>query len=112
MYEFHTTQEATGTQPGETFDLDYSLLTSLPVPKNIRLQIGVAGYEQRQTTAKTGPTITSNLSNERYAVNAFGFASNLAFPRKVSLGLKFFKEFADRSTFQGFSAQLSGSLSF
>jgi len=113
MYEFHTTQEGTGIHPGETFDLDYSLVESLPVPKDFQLQIGVAGYEQRQTNAKTGPTITPDLSNERYAVNALGFASNLAFPRrKVSLGLKFFKEFADRSTFQGFSLQFSGSLSF
>lgn len=113
MYEFHTIQEGTGIHPGETFDLDYSLMGSLPVPKTFQLQIGVDGYEQRQTTAKTGPTITADLSKERYAVNAIGLASNLAFPgRKLSLGLKFFKEFADRSTFQGFSLQLSGSLSF
>lgn len=113
MYEFHTTQEGTGVHPGETFDLDYSLMQSLPVPKDLQLQIGVAGYEQRQTTAKTGPTITPDLSKERYAVNALGFAANLAFPsRKLNLGLKFFKEFADRSTFQGFSVQFSGSLSF
>ena len=113
MYEFHTTQEGTGIHAGETFDLDYSLMQSLPVPKDFQLQIGVAGYEQRQTTAKTGPTITPDLSKERYAVNALGFAANLAFPsRKLSLGLKFFKEFADRSTFQGFSVQFSGSLSF
>jgi hypothetical protein len=113
MYEFHTTQEETGIHPGETFDLDYSLMEALPVPKDFQLQIGVAGYEQRQTTAKTGPTISPDLSKERYAVNALGFASNLAFPRrKLSLGLKFFKEFADRSTFQGFSLQFSGSLSF
>jgi len=113
MYEFHTTQEGTGIHPGETFDLDYSLVESVSVSKSFQLQIGAAGYEQRQTTAKTGPTINPDLSKERYAVNAFGFTSNLIFPRrKVSLGLKFFKEFADRSTFQGFSLQFSGSLSF
>lgn len=113
MYEFHTTQEATGIHPGETFDLDYSLMGSLPVPKNFRLQIGFAGYEARQTTAKTGPTITPAVSRERYAINAVGFASTLALPRrKLSLGVKFFKEFADRSTFQGFSLQFSGSVGF
>ena len=113
MYEFHTTQEETGIHPGDTFDLDYSLMESLPVSKDFQLQIGITGYEQHQTTAKTGPTITPDLSKERYRVNALGFASNMAFPRrKLSLGLKFFKEFADRSTFQGFSLQLSGSLSF
>src|SRR5207253_7792843 len=26
MYEFHTTQEGTGVHPGDTFDLDYSLM--------------------------------------------------------------------------------------
>ena len=29
MYEFHTTQEGTGIHPGETFNLDYSLMGSL-----------------------------------------------------------------------------------
>ena len=29
MYEFHTTQEATGVHPGQNLDLDYSLVTSL-----------------------------------------------------------------------------------
>ena len=113
MYEFHTTQEGTGIQPGQTFDLDYSFLGSLPSPKNVQLQIGLTGYEQRQTTAKTGPGISLAVSEERYAVNALGFAVTSAFPQhKVSLGLKYFKEFSDRSTFQGYSVQLSGSISF
>ncbi len=113
MYEFHTTQEGTGIQPGETFDLDYSLVRTLPLRKTLHLQIGVAGYEQRQTTAKTGPTISATASQERYAVNALGFALNSAFPNhKVNLGVKYFKEFYDRSTFQGYSVQFSGSISF
>jgi hypothetical protein len=113
MYEFHTTQEDTAIHPGETFDLDYSLMRSLAVPENPRLQIGVVGYEQRQTTARTGPTISSAESKDRYSINAFGFAVNSAFPkRKASLGLKYFKEFLNRSTFQGYSLQVSGSLSF
>ena len=38
---------------------------------------------------------------------------NSAFPkRKASLGFKYFKEFSNRSTFQGYSLQLSGSISF
>ena len=113
MYEFHTTQQGTGIHPGETFDLDYSFLGSLPAPKDAQLQIGLVGYEQRQTTAKTGPTISLVTSEERYAVNALGFAVNSAFPKhKASLGLKYFKEFANRSTFQGYSVQFSGSISF
>ena len=113
MNEFHTTQEDTGIHPGETFDLDYSLTGAIPVSRSSQLQIGVAGYEARQTTDKTGPTITPEQSEERYRINAIGFASNLAFPtRKTSVGLKFFDEFADRSTYQGFSLQFSGSISF
>jgi hypothetical protein len=113
MYEFHTTQEDTGIHPGDTFDLDYSFLSSIPSPKDVLLQIGLVGYEQRQTTAKTGPTISLAASEERYAVNALGFAVNSAFPKhKASLGFKYFKEFSNRSTFQGYSLQFSGSISF
>lgn len=113
MYEFHTTQEGTGTHPGQTFDLDYSLTKALAFSKALMLQIGFAGYEQRQTTATTGPAITSEGTTERYAVNAIGVASNLTFPnRKVNLGFKFFEEFANRSTFQGYSLQFSGSVKF
>ena len=113
MYEFHTIQEGTGIHPGQNFDLDYSFLGSLPAPKDVQLQIGLVGYEQRQTTAKTGPNISGVASDERYAVNALGFAVTSAFPKhKASLGFKYFKEFSNRSTFQGYSVQLSGSISF
>ena len=113
MYEFHTTQEGAGTHPGQTFDLDYSLVRAVPVSKSVQLQIGIVGYEQRQTTATTGPAITAAASTERYAVNSLGFAVNSAFPKhKASLGLKYFKEFMDRSTFQGYSVQFSASISF
>ncbi len=113
MYELHTTQEGTGTHPGETFDLDYSLMRSFAFSKSASLQIGAVGYEQRQTTATRGPAVPPDESATRYAVNAFGVASNVTFlKRKINLGLKFFEEFANRSTFQGFSLQASGSISF
>jgi hypothetical protein len=113
MYEFHTTQQGTGIHPGETFDLDYSIMGSLPRPKSFQLQTGVVGYEQRQTTDKTGPMISEAASKERYVVNALGFAVNSTFPnKKATVGLKYFKEFANRSTFQGYSVQISGSISF
>src|SRR5215472_5946363 len=113
MYEFHTTQEATGTHPGQTFDLDYSLTRAFIFTKAPALQIGLAGYEQRQTTATTGPAIMPEETTERYAVNALGVASNVTFSkRKINLGLKFFEEFANRSTFQGYSLQFSGSVRF
>ncbi len=113
MYEFHTTQEGTGVHPGDTFDLDYSMMGSLWRGPGLALQLGVAGYEARQTTAKTGPDITPVVSAERYAINAFGFALMAAFPkRKASLGFRYFKEFADRATYEGYSAQVFGAISF
>ena len=111
MYELHTTQEGTGIHPGDTFDLDYSLMGSLPVSQDVQLQMGVVGYVQRQTTAKIGPTVSESASEERYAVNAIGLGVNAAFLKhRASVGLKYFKEFANRSTFQGYSLQLSGSI--
>jgi len=113
MYEFHTTQEGTGVHPGDTFDLDYSLMGTIVRTEAIRLQFGLAGYEARQITAKTGPGITSTMSDERYAVNALGCAVNVAFPKqRANATLKFFDEFADRSTFQGYSFQVAGAISF
>jgi hypothetical protein len=113
LYEFHTTQEGTGIHPGDTFDLDYSMMGSLPVPGDVPVQIGVVGYEQRQTTAKTGPSVSFAASQERYAINSLGFAVTSAFPKRgASLGLKYFKEFLNRSSFQGYSLQISGSISF
>jgi len=113
MYEFHTTQEATGTHPGQTFDLDYSVTRTFTFTNAPALQIGLVGYEQRQTTATTGPVITPEETTERYAVNALGGASNVTFSkRKITLGFKLFEEFANRSTFQGYSLQFSGSVKF
>ena len=114
LYEFHTIQEGTGTHPGDTFDLDYSVARTFSFRnRSTRLQIGVAGYEMHQTTAKTGPAITLDQSRERYAVNAIGFASSVALPRRnFNLTMKFFKEFANRATFQGYSLQVSGGMSF
>jgi hypothetical protein len=113
MYEFHTTQEGTGVHPGETFDLDYSMLGSLRRTSTVALQVGVVGYEARQTTAKTGPGITPEISTERYAINAIGFGLIAGFPkRKASVGFRYFKEFADRATYQGYSAQVFGGIHF
>jgi hypothetical protein len=113
MYEFHTTQEGTGIHPGDTLDLDWSFVGTVLSHKNFQLQTGPAGYEARQVTAKTGPTISAEGSKERYAVNSIGFAANSAFPKhRTSLGVKYFKEFSNRSTYQGYSVQVSGAISF
>ena len=114
LYEFHTTQEGTGTRPGDTFNVDYSVMHTLrPSRGTWTLQVGFAGYEQRQTTARTGPSIPPEQSEERYVVHAVGLASTAAFPeQRMSVGVRFFKEFASRATFEGFSLQVSGALAF
>jgi hypothetical protein len=111
VYEFHTTQQGTGTHPGQNINLDFSLMGALPPLQNVALQAGVVGYLQRQTTAKTGPTISAQASADRYAVNGIGVALNSAFvQQRASLGLRLFKEFSNRSTYQGYSVQFSGSI--
>ena len=113
MYEFHTVQKGTDIHPGETLDLDYSVTRVFPVSRDLRLQIGLVGYEQLQTTNKTGPTITPAQGAAHYQVNSLGFASNMSLPaRKVSLGFKYFREFSNKATFQGYSVQISGVVSF
>jgi hypothetical protein len=112
MYEFHTVQEGTGVHPGETLDLDYSLMYSLVHTRRFQLQGGLAGYEQRQTTAKTGPGISLTASQERYVINGFGFTVLGVLPKWASVGLKYFREFANRATFQGSSLQVVASISF
>lgn len=112
MYEVHTDQKGTGIHPGQNLDLDYSVTHSWLLGNESRLQLGLAGYNQWQTTDKTGPGITPAQAAAHYKVNALGFASNFSLPRKVNLGFKYFKEFSNKSTFQGYSVQFSGSISF
>src|SRR3954451_8978606 len=113
MYEFHGTQQGTDIHPGQNINLDYSATQVFKVSDGMRLQLGIAGYGQWQTTDKTGPGITPEQPGAHYRVNALGFAANVMLPaRKASLGVKYFKEFANRSTFQGYSLQISAAISF
>jgi hypothetical protein len=113
MYEFHTSQEGTGVEPGQTISLDYSVTRSLPLGEDMTLQAGFVGYEQRQTTDKGGPGIPPEQAEARYAVNALGVAGNLSLPaRGVGLGLRYYQEFSNRSTYEGYSLQISGSVAF
>ena len=108
MYEFHTTQKGTGVHPGQTLDLDYSLMQTVSPREAVSLQFGIVGYNQWQTTDRGGPGLTRPEAAARYRVNAVGFGSGVAWPRRnVSLGLKYFKELGNRSTVQGFSTQVS-----
>ena len=112
MYELHTTQKTTSIHPGDTVDLDYSVMHSFSLGDEKRVQFGLVGYNARQTTDKTGPTITPEQSQAHYKVNAIGIGSNLSLSAKINVGFKYFQEFADRSTFQGHSIQFSGSIKF
>lgn len=113
MYEFHTVQEGTDIHPGQNADLDYSAAHTIRINEETRLQLAVVGYGQWQTTAKTGPRVTASDSGARYKVNALGFATNVSLPaRKTSLGLKYFKEFSNASTYQGYTLQISGAVTF
>jgi hypothetical protein len=113
MYEFHGTQEGTAIHPGQTLNLDYSLTQAFPVKAGLRIQLGLVGYGQWQTTDKHGPTITAEEAGARYKVNGLGFAANAIFPgRKASIGLKYFHEFDCRSTYQGYTLQISGAITF
>src|SRR4030095_8826369 len=44
MYEVPPTQEGTGIHPGQTFNLDYSLMRVLPFGDQPWLQVGLVGY--------------------------------------------------------------------
>ena len=43
---------------------------------------------------------------------ALGFAVLGVLPKRTSVGLKYFKEFANRATFQGYSLQVVASIGF
>ncbi len=58
-------------------------------------------------------SLTPQESTAHYKVNALGFASNAMLPdRKVSVGLKYLHEFSCSSTFQGYTLQISGAITF
>ncbi len=112
MYEFHSTQSGTHIHPGETFDLDYSLMRAFTFPDS-RLQVGLVGYGAWQTTAKTGPEITPAQEAQRYRVNSLGVGLNFVLPaRKVTLSFKYFDEFSNQWTYQGYSVQISAGVGF
>lgn len=113
MYERHTKQRGADIQPGDTFDADASVMANVPSGGTARLQIGAAGYAQRQITSPTGTDVLAESANDRYAVNAVGFAMSVAFPRqRANVAVKWFTEIANRSTFEGYSMQLSAAMTF
>ena len=113
MYEFHSVQAGTDISPGQTFDLDYSALGVPIATERFRLSVGIVGYEQRQTTATSGPGVSEAATRDRYLVNSVGAAVSATFPKqKASLGVRWFQEFLNRSTFEGFSVQIAAAITF
>lgn len=111
MYEIHTWQRGTHIRPGDTFDLDASLMIEVPSGGTAHLEVGAVAYAQRQTTARSGSGVPPGSAGDRYAVNALGAAVSIAFPKqRANLGLKYFSEFANRSTFEGYSFQIGGAI--
>ncbi len=79
--------------PGQTFNLDYSLTRTFPLQRSSRLQLGLVGYGQWQTTDKQAPNITPQLAAAHYKVNTLGFTANAVLPgQKVNMGVKYFHE--------------------
>jgi hypothetical protein len=108
MYELHGSQSGTGVRPGDTFDLDFSVMQTLRERGAARVQVGAVGYAAWQTSAKSGPTVTAAEADTRYRVNSLGVASIVTLPdRGVTLGFKYFDEFSNESTFEGHSFQIS-----
>lgn len=113
IYEFHTTQQGTDIHPGQTLSIDYSLTHTVPLRSDMRLQLALVGYNQWQTTAKSGPAVTAEQAAERYGVSALGAGFNLMLPaRKVSVGGKYYGEFAGTSTLLGYSVQIVAAIGF
>ena len=115
-YEFHSNQDTTDIHPGQTMNLDYSVTQIVPLKKDMSrlLQLGFVGYGQWQTTDRSGPGVNPVIAaNTHYKVNAMGAAANIILPaRKASLGFKYFKEFSNKSTVEGYSIQISGAITF
>ena len=86
---------------------------TLPLQHSLNLQFGLVGYGQWQSTDKHGPNITPEQAAAHYKVNALGFTANALLPeQKVNVGLKYFREFECRSTFQGYTLQISAAITF
>ncbi len=113
MYEFHARQPGTEIQPGQTFDLDYSLMLALPAYKERQFRLGLVGYEAWQTTDTTGPAITPVQAAQHYRIHALGVGATASLPKQgVNLSFKYFDEYSNRSTYQGSSVQIGVAVAF
>jgi len=66
-----------------------------------------------ESTDKHGPNITPEQAAAHSNANALGLAANAVLPeQKVSVVVKYFREFECRSTYQGYTLQISAAISF
>ena len=116
LYEFHGTQKDTDVHPGQTFDIDYSVTQMLPLKqdKSTLLQVGLVGYGQYQTTNHSGGNVIPAIAaRTHYKVNALGATAGVVVPKqKVSVGVKYLKEFANEATVEGHSLQIVAGVTF
>lgn len=113
MYELHEKQKTTDIRPGDTLTLDASWIHVNRARPDRLLQYGAVGYAQWQTSDKRGPGVNPAEAREHYRVYALGLAGGIAWPQRgSSFALKLFREFDARSTFEGYSIQLSAAYSF
>jgi hypothetical protein len=116
VYEVHGTQKDTDLHPGQTFDIDYSVTQMLPLTqdKSTLLQVGLVGYGQYQTTDHSGGNVIPAIAaRTHYKVNALGAAAGVVIPqRKVNVGVKYLKEFANEATVEGHSLQIAAAVTF
>src|SRR5262245_10730794 len=113
MYELHEKQETTDVRPGDTLTLDASWMHVATRRADLSVQAGAVGYAQWQTTDKRGPDVTPDDAADHYRVYALGLAASAAWPeRRSSVAFKLFREFDARSTFEGYSLQLSAAIAF
>jgi hypothetical protein len=79
--------------------------------KHTLLQLGLVGYGQYQTTDTTRPRVIA--ADTPYKVNALGASAGVVLPeRKVSVDVKYFKEFSNQATVEGHSLQISAGVTF
>src|SRR5262249_57145074 len=100
---------------GQTLDSGYSIMRALTLKKDeIPLQIGAVGYGQYQPTDNRGLGVNPFIAEgSHYKVQALGPGANIILPqRKVSLGVRSFKEFGVVSSVQGQSVQIFTSITF
>ena len=70
MYEVHTTQKSTSIHPGDTLDLDYSVMHSFSLGGEKRVQLGLVGYNAEANYRQNRPddhagTVEGALQSER-----------------------------------------------